>query len=139
MSAPKSVLAYEAEWGQIAQLLATRGNFTLPCGDKKKAAFYRLRYYGFRRALTTHDAANPWVAVLQETQATITPEGDLHFERAPLAALLRGMLEHSTLPPGTMTPASNVGASNVGPNDAETPIGAAQETTLLGILSAKKG
>lgn len=132
MSTPKNVLAYEAEWGQIAQILTEKGNFTLPCKDKKKASHYRLRFYGFRRALATHDAANPWVAPLMETQATITAEGDLHFERAPLGALLRGLLEHTHVSvPGSEAPAAaEPGASRVGD---------ALENTLLNVLQPKLG
>ena len=127
MSTPKNVQAYEQEWGQIAQILCDKGNFTLPCRDRRKAQHYRLRFYGFRNALATHDATNPWVAALQETQATITPEGDLHFERAPLGQLLRGMLEHTivTTPVPTAEPSAPPG---------EQRVGDALERTLLDVL-----
>ena len=97
MSAPKNLHAYEREWMSIAIAIADKGEFLLACGDVKKAKYYRLRFYGFRKALELQDAANPWLGALMETQVSLTAEGHLMFTRSPLATLLRGMLENTTV------------------------------------------
>lgn len=126
MGQPTTVAGYEPEWALIAQHLVDQGNLTLPVGDKRKASTLRFRFYGFRKALATHDAKNPWLAALMETQATITPKGDVHFERSPFGALLRGIMEHSKVE--TPAPAAT---------DEDHPIGEQHETTLLNFLTHK--
>lgn len=97
MSISLNLSSYEPEWLILAEKLKRDGNATLNCGSKSAASRYRFRFYGFRKALSRHDAANPYLGVLMETQAFIYDNGDLHFERSPFAPLLRGLLEHSII------------------------------------------
>lgn len=99
MSVPKRIKSYDAEWMTIAMTLAERGEVVVPTGDAKRAKALRLMFYGFRDALANHDAANPWLGAVMETQATITAEGHLRLQRNVLSTLLRGVLEHTRITP----------------------------------------
>lgn len=127
MPLPQTIAGYEAEWSILAHNLTQQNTWTLELKSPKLAKTLRFRFYGFRRALMKHDPSNPWIAALMETQATITPEGNLHFERNPYAAVLRGLLEHSIVQqqPGVETKKDNsVGMSN-------------SDQTILDMLSKK--
>lgn len=130
MGQPREIAGYEAEWMVIARHLEQHGNMTLQVNDKVAAARLRFRFYGFRRAMARHDPTNPWVAVMMETQAQVTPEGNVHLERSPYSALLRGLLEHSTV---TLAPKVEVPTEEV--KEAGT---AHQDATILALLSGKK-
>lgn len=129
MGNPTSIMGYEPEWILLAQKLQQDGNATLPLADTKMSGKLRRRFYGFRTAMMRHDAANPLIAVLMETQATITPEGHLHFERAPFAQLIRGMLENSVVKaPAAVPPAEGqVPAAEAHPEK--------HDETILSVLS----
>lgn len=124
MSISTDLTTYEAEWLVLAEKLKLDGNAELKTENKRLASRYRFRFYGFRRALQRHDPTNPFLGVLMETQATITSEGNLHFERSPFAPLLRGLLENSVI----QAPQGNVAI-------AESDAGSAQDRTILDILS----
>lgn len=132
MGQPTTIQGYEPEWAIIANHLAQHGSMTLDLKDRRAAAKLRFRFYGFRKAMVKHDPANPWIAVLMETQATITPEGDVHLERSPYAAVLRGLLEHShILPPA----APQEQASPL--NDVVVVHGGEHDRTILDVLTKK--
>lgn len=117
MPLPQSVRQYEAEWMGVAQTLVEKNFIEIPTGDRTLAFRLRQRFYGFRKALEKHDAANPFLGALMETMVTVKDDGTLVLQRAPFATLLRGFLEHTKLeapaadtapvsPPGPSMPAS---------------------------------
>ena len=126
MSLPTDIRSYEPEWMQLAYKLKESGEFLLPCHNPKLANYYRFRFYGFRKALAKHDAANPLISVLMETQAVVRPDGDLFFQRNHLATLLHGLLEHTQVVTPTAFQGSNMQDRAVGKT--------AMETTLLEVL-----
>lgn len=138
MPLPSTIAEYEAEWALVAEALTRQNTLTLPCGDAKQAQKLRFRFYGFRRALKKHDATNPWIAALMETQATITPEGHLHFERSPFAATLRGLMEHSVIKGGQMPGTFQGGAEQAKVAQSVDPITTeASDQTILEFLTKK--
>jgi hypothetical protein len=139
MTQPKHIRGYEDEWLALALKLNEVDSITLPFGDVKRAKFARLRFYGFRRAMMNHDASNPLIANMMQTQLTVTPNGDLHFSKDPFGAILRGILEHTIVqqPKAAeeLPPPTDDGHKPSMFNGAGTKH---QDETLLSILSGKK-
>jgi hypothetical protein len=129
---PTSIRGYDPMWMTLAFRLNEVDNLTLPIGNVKQAKSMRLRFYGFRRAMMNHDATNPMIANMMQTQVTITEEGNLHFERNPFGEVLRGLLEHSIVKeaPKVEEPAPD--------STLVEGQGQLHEQTILNILTHKK-
>lgn len=100
VSQPKDIKRYNEDWVEIAQALMKHEVIEFPIGDKRLAQAARLKFYSFRNAYQKdhpNDKSSPLLVSILQTQVTITPTGDLRFQRDHLGTLLRNLLPRATL------------------------------------------